>query len=196
MKFINYINEENIEDTIALLEKDCQPYLNKLSSRYFLKHDLLISGRNESKNFITKDIRQDRKPRDVYPEIHEYIDKQFNKKFGIKARSQTLFCYSKVGDVSSYGNAYYIFPIGEFDVIWSKEWRDLYSTRPYMDLGFEKYKPFFKDSILNTYEKGNLKKAINSGNEIMLYCKSFKCYMLKHSWSVTHEIFYYFRDNL
>jgi hypothetical protein len=116
-KFYNYINEDYIEDIIQSIQKDCKPYLKELSGRNFLKHDLLTSGRNDSRNFAVKNIRQDRKPRDIYPDIHEFIDNELQKKFGIKARSQTLFCYSNVSDAANYGSAYYIFPIGDFEII-------------------------------------------------------------------------------
>jgi hypothetical protein len=67
-------------------------------------------------------IRTDRKPKDTPLEMHQLLDKQFQKRFGIKARSNSLFCYfrninSYLRDRSGYGVPYYIFPIGNFKTI-------------------------------------------------------------------------------
>lgn len=190
MKFYNYINEsDDIEKIKKTLEKDCNHYLNQLTSKNFLKKDLLVSGRKKNVDFGIGDIRKKRNPRNTENEFHEWIDGQFNKTFGIKARSQTLFCFDNVSSATNYGAPHYIFPIGRFEVIWSKEFRDLYSTRPYMDAyGLEGYKEFFLENILPTYIKGNLKDALKSGNEIMLYCESFQYYMMKSFNKNTHEL--------
>jgi len=54
--------------------------------------------------------------------------------------------------------------------------------------GLEGYKEFFLENILPTYIKGNLKDALKSGNEIMLYCESFQYYMMKSFNKKTHEV--------
>lgn len=47
-----------------------------------------------------------------------------------------------------------------------------------MDMGLERYQDHFLENVLPTYVKGNLKQALKSKNEIMLYCNSFKYYLI------------------
>jgi len=72
MKFYNYINEsDDIEKIKKTLEKDCNHYLNQLTSKNFLKKDLLISGRKKNVDFGIGDIRKKRNPRNTENEFHE-----------------------------------------------------------------------------------------------------------------------------
>jgi hypothetical protein len=57
-----------------------------------MKNDFLYSGRK--KNFDMWQrlyIRKNRKPRDTNILIHNWIDNIFNKLYGFKARSQSIF---------------------------------------------------------------------------------------------------------
>lgn len=179
MKFLKYLNEKDltIEEIKQILYKDCKPYLKQLTKINFKKRELLISGRKDQTPFGTKDIRKDRKPRDTKLEIHNWIDEQFYKKFGIKARSQTLFCTGDLSQASNFGYTHYIFPIGNFEVIWSNKHMDLYN-KANMNMELKRYQEYFLKYVLPDYEKGGLQSALNSRNEIMLYCKSFRCYVM------------------
>jgi hypothetical protein len=90
----------------------------------------------------------------------------------VYARSNSLFCMNDRGNVLTYGKLYVVFPIGKFDVIWSDEHKDLYN-KGYMDWELSRYKQLFLNDYAKTYQKGNLLKAIQSKNEIMLLCKKY-----------------------
>jgi hypothetical protein len=194
MKFKNYlienvfddINKKEANKILQLIKKDCQPYINilkKLSFKYYL-----LSGRQlgyGSLNFDKKKIRTDRKPKDTPIEIHEWIDDWFYKKFGIKARSSTLFCTSDKSFAISYGKIYYIFPIGDFEFIWNTKKQDLYN-RAYMDRGIDKYIDYFMTDYAPYYVKGHKKEALKLRNEIMLYCKEY--YILNSKNSINHMV--------
>src|SRR6056297_324818 len=191
MRFKDYITEgindkQDANKRLQLIKKDCQPYINILKKISFMYY--LLSGRSSgygSLDFDKKKVRQNRKPKDTPEEINQWVDKWFYKKFGIKARSQTLFCTSDKSSARNYGKIYYIFPIGNFEVIWSKKYTDLYN-RAHMDTGLDRYKEFFLDYIADTYIKGKSIDALKSGNEIMLYCKEY--YMLSASNPINHIV--------
>ena len=190
MRFKEYITEDvdkqEANERLKLILKDCKPYINILKKISFMYY--FLSGRRSgygSLDFDKKKVRQNRKPKDTPEEIHQWVDKWFYEKFGIKARSQTLFCTSDRTSAHTYGKIYYIFPIGKFEVIWSKEHMDLYK-RAYMDMGIERYKEYFLDNYQYTYTKGKPVNALKSGNEIMLYCKEY--YMLSWSNPINHMV--------
>ena len=171
MQFKKYLNEQKAEEIYEIIKKDCKPYLNLLKSINF--NNYLYSGRRIPEYVFTKKkIRKGRKPKDTPQEIHEWLDNWFYKKFGIKARSNTLFCTSDFGFASNYGIVHYVFPIGKFEMIWSYKHKDIYN-RAYMDRGLERYIEYFEDNFADTYIKGNERKALGTGHEIMLSCKEY-----------------------
>lgn len=200
MKFKQYLTENqnlSIKDTLQMLYQQCMPFIKDIVrggySYYTKNHDLLYSGRNENKPVFIKTVRKSRKPSDTNYDIHLLMDKLFHEKFGIKGRSQTLFCTGDSGTAGGYGwFSYMIFPVGKYKALWSDEIRDMYKN-PYLDQIIDSYIPIInaevdkkvKDSlkkeledeiykkILPTYHVGNIMKAIQSGNEIMIDTKRF-----------------------
>jgi hypothetical protein len=177
MKFYNFLNENYDEDEarkiLKILLKDCKPYIDILKKFNFAEY--FLTGRRKplaSDPIIKRKVRKNRDALDTPDVIHKWVDNWFYKKFGIKARSQTVFCTSSYGQAMNYGSVYFLFPIGKFEVIWSKKHQDLF-RRSYMDKGLEDYQEYFMDDFANTYVKGNPIDALNSGNEIMLYCKEY-----------------------
>jgi hypothetical protein len=59
-------------------------------------------------------------------ELHDYLDEQFKKKFGWKARSEGVFCVRSKQIAYNYGNPYSVFPIGNYKYIYSNKIHDLY----------------------------------------------------------------------
>jgi len=79
MKFKQYLTEaeDNTDEAIRiinLIKKDCKPYLKQLNIVNFLRGKLLLSGRDINKNFSAAKVRQNRKPKDTPPEIHDFLD--------------------------------------------------------------------------------------------------------------------------
>ena len=192
-KFKNYITDgirynaqNDIDYMINLLRKDCKPFIKELKKNKIL----LFSGRDELENFLKRTVRQDRKPRDTPLEIHDFIDNWFYKKFGIKARSNTIFCSTIELTTAEYGESYIVFPIGNYTTISSDAITDLYieimdniikKNYPKLALNFKKTIKFFdgKDSLYQEIEKllsgSNYKKNSIKNNtlEVMLHCKDY-----------------------
>jgi hypothetical protein len=131
MKFQSYLNESNtsIEDIVSTLKSECGDYVDQIKSLPYLKYSL-VSGRNETKLFLKKPIRKDRKSLNTPSEIHNILDNLFYDKFGVKARSETMFCYfndiNGLPNGNLYGKYYLVFPINKFKLIYSEEVEDLY----------------------------------------------------------------------
>lgn len=56
----------------------------------------------------------------------EIANEWFKEKFGIAARTETVFTTTNRGMASNYGYVRYIFPIGKFSTIHSEKYKDLY----------------------------------------------------------------------
>lgn len=189
MRFKQYITEEvSIEKIAEKIVNDCQPYLKQINKADYddPNQRFLLSGRRSNSVFDKKTVRQDREPLDTNAEVHKWFDNWFYKKFGIKARSQTVFCTGS-NSAYGYGNAYYIFPIGNFEVIWSRDIKDFYSLSAghrieFDDVEFTK-NLFFGANYDKSYVKGHLKKALESNNEIMVYCKEYYIYEKRNTYS-------------
>ncbi len=120
-----YLNEENEEfwsDWWPLIVKNCMPYLKDLKSA-----DKFFWRRMDGPNYQLKKVRKHRKPSDTPIKIHEYWDKIFQKKFGWKPRSQSLFVWAdksfKYKDFIRL-----VFPLGNYKALWSPWIYDLYAN--------------------------------------------------------------------
>jgi len=118
-------------------------------------------------NTIIK-TRKNRKPSNLDFKLHYEIDNYFFKRFGIKFRSQSVFCTGDIETAKAYGKVAEIKPIGDFEVCWSPKCFDMFEIEDYPKMDIEEF------IIRNEYQIGNLEEAIKSGNEIMLYCDSYK----------------------
>ncbi|RUM46236.1 MAG: hypothetical protein DSY46_00480 [Hydrogenimonas sp.] len=90
------------------------------------------------------------------------------KKFGIRFRSQSIFCTGDIQSAKQYGEIAVIEPIGDFEICWSPKCHDLIEIEDYPWMSIEEF------IIENEYQIGNLQKAIKSCNEIMLFCEKYK----------------------
>src|SRR5574343_246802 len=122
MKFKKYMNEnENeLENAIASIKKDCQPFLKEC------KIPIYRGIYFAEKTLIEKTPRQDRRPKDMPEYLHKILDSLFNEHFGWKPRSNGVFCSPHFCQAESYGNTYLFFPIGNFDYLYSDNIEDLY----------------------------------------------------------------------
>jgi len=184
MKFKRYLIEEyTIHDVTVIvnhINNDCKRYLGQLEDYNIRKEEMLTSGRViPVKVFGEKTIRKDRTPRDMPVNLHKWVDEWFHTKFGIKARSETIFCVSDGVSASNYGEPYLIFPIGEFDIIWSDKVVDLYNRAEVKHWDYDTYINNFLEFKASTYKKGHLLDALKTSNEIMLHCEKY--YVLQKS---------------
>jgi hypothetical protein len=199
MKLQQYLIEDNkieiIHRGITAVYDNCMPFIKDLVKGGFdnthRQDDLLYSGRNKTIPMFSSEIRKNRRPKDMQPFRHDTYDRLFNDKFGVKVRSNSLFCTGNYTEALSYGSglAYLIFPIGQYKVIWSDKVRDLY-TDYIANKVFEKYPSMIDPTppsreeikkldqelnkmIISTYHDGKLMGAIRSGHEIMLSGKGY-----------------------
>ena len=160
---------------VEKIKRDCQPYLKEMGQKdMFSAYDrgrALYRGLDSYKGFLKKRVRLgSRRPTDMNIDDHNMINKYFKKKYGAPFRN-ALFLTGNRRNAAGYntgsGAAYYlIFPIGEFKFIWSSRITDLFSA--IVGVEGDKVK-----SLLNRYQRTDLKAAKDSGNEIMLRCKSY-----------------------
>lgn len=196
MKFLNYINENKyleiiklvhsrkkalaLEKMIEILEKDCRPFLNEWKRLGI--NDFLYSGRVDYKTFTKKTIRKDRQPLNTPEAIHQIIDNWFNKKFGVKARSNSMFCSFDMDMIETYGYEHFVFPIGQYKVISSADVGDLFiDLHKYVDnKGKGSIDRYFldrklielKDIVYEFLKNAKYKEGLQRhNNEIMLICK-------------------------
>ncbi len=114
---------EIAERFMSVIIRDCGPYLKEIQSS---SPKFLISGRNSDYSWFEKDVRKDRRPKDINSEIHNDIDSLFQLKFGYTPRSNSIFCTTRIDITSLYGKAYLIFPKEHFKYLWSPQIYDLF----------------------------------------------------------------------
>lgn len=189
-KFYNYLNEENLFDIINLIEKNCKPFINDWKKLKI--SDFLYSSRKDAFDFKEKRIRKNRQPTSTPIEIHKLMDEWFNKNFGVKVRSQSLFCIFSASIVEYYyGRPYMVFPIGKYKSIWSTKIDDLYNEvsffytmvfepsyniNNYKELP-EDEKKMFKERLWKWLNDQNYKNSlVRTDNEVMIVTD--KCYLV------------------
>ena len=220
MKFKEYINENNISNldtVIADIKKDCNPFLKKLNKDY-TKNDYFVTGRQSYDDILLKSIRTDRNPRDTIKWIHDIMDDAFYSKFGINYRSNSIFCYPysyniiKSTQQYQYGNGFMLFPVGKFEIVYNKEFTDLYlKINDYiqmeLNLGFkmkispEKYPKEVEmvkteiKKLVDGYKKWNGENIAGSNPECMVNAK--KAWLINLSkYLIPMKKLDYFLENL
>ena len=201
MKFKTYLNESiTVDEFIPMLEKDCQPFLKdwrKLSGTEFL-----YSGRSGNVDFEKRSIRKNRKPMNTERKYHEIADDWFYKKFGVRSRTNAIFCSFDDDVAKTYGNTYIIFPIGKYKAISSDIIGDLFislgTVKRNIRLAGEGKKWVDTDKLavklvgemLTDAKYTNKLTNWYNGNEVMLTCKEY--YMIS-SYKYYKELYKYFK---
>lgn len=132
---------------------------------------LVKFGLNENENLV-----RPRRPKDSNFFVHEIADQWFDNKFGIKARSETIFCTPNCHQAAEYGEAYEITvpdTIG-YQLIYSNNVDD------FIDIRYDIDDLENKDEIIDWLESRDYavlssfdKLPIKFRGEIMLYCTHF-----------------------
>jgi len=159
---------------LKMLMKDCKPYLD---DAYKVHTNLLFRGFEGAKGdaFIAKP-RKDRRPTDSDQLWHDALDDAFKIKFGVKARSEGLFC--KLQTPTGYGVDYMPIPAGRYTLIYSPRISDAYfwdqeaadRTAERIAAAHELSKSYTKGSLVNAVKdlRGTKKR-----NEIALICNKY-----------------------
>jgi len=184
MKSNEFIIEDvsvfEVEQFVNRIKQDCQPFLKQANGRHMYR-----GLGNATKPFMGKSVRlTNRKPKDVPIIFHDMINTYFTKKFGAPFRN-AMFCSSMLTFADYYGNIYSVYPIGDFEFVWSSEVEDLYMELDEIDPDYKKEIKQLNNTskikatkqILNvikdSYSNSNLQGALDSGNEIMIRCNSY-----------------------
>lgn len=130
---------QSFEKEAEAIASKCKPYLGLVKDN--LAKRLLFRGITKSddiqyEKLFLKRVRKDRKPRDTANDIHELINKYFERKFKIPFRSTSLFVTADPQYAAGYSNTGFvaiIFPIGKFHYCYSPMVSDL--TVKYLSKG-------------------------------------------------------------
>jgi len=195
--------------TMALqIRQDCQPFLKAAGSEKMslyrgikgvrIGHEPAWGpGTRESIGpaGIKRARLEGRDPTDMDKYWHDRLNVYFTQKFGAPYRN-AVFCTGDFHVAGEYGTPSMIFPVGDFEFIWSPKVSDLYTEIEDRELNFDpaeiqpdsydnrkeykedvkKYKDDTKSLFKNemkAYTNKNLQKAIKSKYEIMLRCKEY-----------------------
>lgn len=161
-RFENYINEndeENAENIIETIKKNCKPFLKEWkASNGFLYRGVKNADIND---IAMRNRRKDRKPRDSNSSLSKEVDVEFKKKFGWKPRAEGVFTSGDYLATSIYGTIYLFFPIGKYRYVWSSKVHDFYTYTAYTKGFLETY-----TEITETYTDKNLRNAMVIGEII------------------------------
>ncbi len=180
---------QTIDETVDFLLKNCKPFLKEMGLKKGKPPRWLYSGRKHQASTYVRRVQQDRTPLDTPKLVHTAFDTLFQKKFRVKARSNSIFCTGNYGRASAYGHPFIIVPIGKYTYLYSTKVRDLYdyvrlsaqasATGVHLDRGsrpsdrdMDKLMDFFKETV-ESYTNKNLDKGIKSGTEVMVQCKEY-----------------------
>lgn len=123
--------------------------------------------------YENKFIHKRRTPIDTPAEIHDFADKWFFEKFGIYARSRTIFCSTDLVQAREYGRVARITPIGDAVYIYSPQVIDFVEILyPPIPNSFFTVSDWLEEKCYNAVNDVNEIDEEFKG-EVMLACNSF-----------------------
>jgi len=161
-----YLDWKEIKQVIKL---DCQPFLKE-------KVILYRGGGYFGDGMIYKKLRTDRIPTDLPRKLHDAFDNVTNKKYGFKARSESVFATPNIVTANRYDKPNLIFPKGDFKYIWSPDIKDLFYSWLHSfkkDVKFlhdKELDEYFEDFIDMFYQPYGLKDIKKYDVEVMIHC--------------------------
>jgi len=174
------INEITVDRDyiLNLIKKDSKPFLNRIGGD-FSYYAMYRGMENETQPFIRKQVRlNDRKPMSSAQIKHARYNQYFEETFGQPFRN-SLHVSGEREMAEYYGNVYVIFPIGNFDWLWSPEVKDMALDIRWPMVGGQINVPPSQDAVtdkldtLDYHMNSDLKGAILTGFEIMIRCKEY-----------------------
>ncbi len=119
-----------------------------------------------------------RKPRDTNLDVHHVAGAWFVETFGVNYREDAMFATGSARQARSYGNMFAAFPVGDFRFCWSPMIADF--TFDISDsivdaiTADDDVDEMIVDEINHAmYQTTDLRRAINSGHEIMIHCDEY-----------------------
>ena len=161
--------QDKIEEYVGLIKRDCMGFIRQANGQYLYR-----GLGTASDEFLSKSIRlTGRMPKDVPSLLHYTINEYFINNFGAPFRN-AMFCSGSQHLADFYGNIYGVFPIGNFDFVWSPEVDDLYME--WDEVEHDEHDVMvdnLMDEVAQTYKNDNLEQAIKSNNEIMVRTRDY-----------------------
>ena len=165
MRLIRHLNEvkwtRELEiNAIEMIKQDCGSVLKEITKA----KKLIYRGATSQNSLITRrKTRMNRRPLNTEIEIHKILDQSFKKKFGWRARSQSITGTGSLNSAYVFGSqVYMLFPIGEYEVIWIKNIGDIIQMIPlWIETFFEEDKAGKRKinirKLIKTWSDGVLK---------------------------------------
>ena len=190
--FKQFLNEakQTPQQVADLIKANCQPFLKESGFSYNNMDDSTlwrgVSGHIQLPAFSTQKVKTNRGPTDSSKEIHEVLDNYFKSKFGIKFRSNAVFTTGRCHVAEEYGDAFIVFPIGEYKYIWSPKILDAYRF-------FDNKKSKENRSDENRHGYGDITHALNLTSPLPPadsdeYTEIIKKYLEKVNPYIDHDL--------
>jgi len=166
----------SIEEITELLIRDCQPFLQDIDGN--LQDYLLWRGMNvySKDRFGEKEMRANRNPLNTPDEIHNEMNKWYQKNYGHPYRNG-VFCTGDYSTAGGYGYARAIFPKGEFDFISHRTMDDSFDVAQRAMMVDSNKMVFVVNNLLDSIKSGfnttDLKSAISGQTEIILWVPEY-----------------------
>ena len=206
-----------VEKFLEEIKKDCQPFLKLLKENEHvqswgnkLKPILYRGIKNREGDFLKEKVRKERQSLDSGKHVDiKVMDDLFEEKFGIRPRSEGVFCSFDITQADRYGDIFMIFPIGDFDYIINDQWTDTmdawlwYLDDAKDDLSDEEYKEFIekwgeldsnkkipskyvKHVVDSHYYNDKFEHGIKHGTEMMVVCDEY--YAIRYDKSIREKV--------
>jgi len=178
----------NVIEPLIQISQQCQSYIQTVGWDNCFD---LYRGIPEYSEFIKKRVRLDNRiPKSMDPYLFEEINKYFTEAYGAPFRNAML-CTGQLSHTRLFGEAYMVFPIGDFKYLWHPEVNDLnfasanFRNSDIVQNNVEgsvwgtKNRDLINDLFLNEYIKKidwqttDMSTAVASNVEIMIRTKAY-----------------------
>lgn len=203
LKFNEHSNISQLDEYFSLIRRDCKPFLellrkNKDIKGFMRKHNpIFFRGMHSEENFLDKKVRKDRKQKDSHVFVDQkVVDDIFFDIWGIRPRSQGLFCSCSIMEALRYGkgNVYAIFPKGNFDYLYceASDYNDIWlnyieeeglTEKDDIPLDYVEYAVEFLHHCNNGIEE-----AIKYNYETIFLCDSYYAIRLSSSQYTINDL--------
>lgn len=194
MRLKNFINENVLlEDLAFKIKRDCKQFIKELERYNWDYKKFLFRGLESTETWVYKKVRKNRRPTDTHIDFHNKFDEAFKAKFGIKLRSESVFCTTGAFPGEDFGYTHLIFPTGKYRLFQSEEITDLmlYLEND-MNIGNIRtsssriHEIDFEDIVKYKYKEYKRIGQLKAYNEIMMVCDS---YYALHLGGYMHDFF-------
>lgn len=117
-------------EIMATLRNDCRPWFHMSEGVPGFRGMRVSDTTNQNtKLFLQKSVRSDRTTKDSPEELTDAIDDSLNRLgYDFIHRRNALFIGGDRAESTSYGRAFRVFPIGDFQFVWNPHIRDPWSN--------------------------------------------------------------------